>query len=169
VASGAGVSVHEFATSANGTLTAVVPKGTIRDSLAELTGMDLRGLGLLLAKDHRETELRCVAGVFKITDGTLATERFVADTDPVLITGDGRIQFATESLDLHLGGEPKSLRLFHFRSPVAIKGTLAHPSIGIEAHHFEMVDSGKAKDVDCASLIASAESAAVMPAAAVFR
>ena len=167
VASGAGSSLHEFASSANGTVTAVVPKGTIRDSLAELTGLDLRGLGLLLAKNQHETDLRCAAGVFKVTDGTLATERFVADTDPVLITGDGRIQFKTESLDLHLGGEPKSLRLFHFRSPIAIGGTLARPSIGIEAHHFEVVDTGKAKDVDCASLITSAES--VMPAAAVFR
>jgi AsmA family protein len=158
-ASGAGSSVHRFAVSANGTLTVAVPHGTVRDSLAEITGMDLRGLGLLLAKDRRETELRCAAGVFRVQDGTLTVERLVADTDPVRITADGRIQLATESLDLRLRGEPKTLRLFHFRSPVTIKGTLLRPAVGIEARHLEVVAAGKAKDEDCAALMAAADSA----------
>jgi uncharacterized protein involved in outer membrane biogenesis len=159
VASGTGSSVHQFALSARGTVTVVVPHGAVRDSLAEMTGVDLRGLGLLLAKDKRETELRCAAGILKAEDGTLTIERFVADTDPVLIRAEGQIQLATESLALRLRGEPKELRLFHFRSPVAIGGTLSQPSVGVEARHFEVVDTGKAKDEDCTSLIAAVDSA----------
>jgi hypothetical protein len=50
------------------------------------------------------------------------------------------------------------LRLFHWRSPVFIKGTVSHPSFDVHARKLEIVDSGKAKDADCAALIASADS-----------
>ena len=43
---GRGDSLHAVAASADGTLRARVSEGTIRSSLAELTGVDLRGLGL---------------------------------------------------------------------------------------------------------------------------
>jgi AsmA family protein len=153
--SGKGSSVHQVAATANGTVTAVVTRGAVRDSLAELTGIDLRGLGLLLAKDKRETELRCAVGVFKDEGGTLTAQNFVADTEPVLITGSGQIHFDSEALDLELQGHPKSLRLFRWHSPVLVKGTLSRPAISIEAHKLEIVDPGKAKDADCAALIAS--------------
>src|ERR1700733_399700 len=155
--SGRGSSLHQVAATANGIITVVVPHGTVRDSLAELAGMDLRALGLLMSKDTHDTALRCAIAVFRDHDGTLTLQDFVADTEPVLITGSGQIQFDTESLDLTLQGEPKELRLFHWRSPVLIKGTLSHPAIDIHARKLELVDTGKAKDADCGSLIASAD------------
>jgi AsmA family protein len=161
--SGRGTSIHQVAATANGIVTAVVAHGTVRDSLAELAGMDLRGLGLLMSKDQHDTALRCAVAIFKDHDGTLTAQDFIADTEPVLITGSGQIQFDTESLDLSLRGEPKSLRLFHWRSPVLIKGTLSHPSIDIHARKLEIVDAGKAKDADCGSLIASADSDGARP------
>jgi AsmA family protein len=161
--SGRGSSIHQVAATANGIVTVVVPNGTVRDSLAELAGMDLRGLGLLMSKDKHDTPLRCAIAIFKDHDGTLTAQDFVADTEPVLITGSGQIQFDTESLNLSLRGEPKSLRLFHWRSPVLIKGTLSHPSIDVHARKLEIVDTGKAKDADCGSLIASADSEEARP------
>jgi uncharacterized protein involved in outer membrane biogenesis len=161
--SGRGNSIHQVAATANGIVTAVVPHGTVRDSLAELAGMDLRALGLLMSKDKHDTALRCAIAVFKDHDGTLTAQDIVADTEPVLFTGSGQIQFDSESLDLSLQGEPKGLRLFHWRSPVLIKGTLSHPAIDIHARKFELVDTGKAKDADCGSLIASADSEDARP------
>jgi AsmA family protein len=161
--SGRGTSVHQVAATANGTVTAVVPHGTVRDSLAELAGMDLRGLGLLMSKDKHEEALRCAVAIFKDQNGTLTAQNFVADTESVLINGAGHIQFDTESLDLSLQGEPKSLRLFHWRSPILIKGSLSHPSIDVHAHKLEIVDTGKAKDADCGSLIASVDAEDARP------
>ena len=161
--SGRGSSLHQVAATANGIITVVVPHGTVRDSLAELAGMDLRALGLLVSKDTHDTALRCAIAVFRDHDGTLTVQDFVADTEPVLITGSGQIQFDTETLDLTLQGEPKELRLFHWRSPVLIKGTLSHPAIDIHARKFELVDTGKAKDADCGSLIASADAEDARP------
>jgi uncharacterized protein involved in outer membrane biogenesis len=160
VLTGRGRSIHQVVSTADGIVTLVVPGGTVRDSLAEATGMDLRGFGLLLSKDKRATAIRCAVGIFKEHDGTLTIDRFVADTEPVLITGTGQIQFASESLDLALRGEPKSVRLFHWRAPILIKGTLLHPSVEVHPQKLQIVDPGTARDADCAALIASADSAA---------
>ncbi|MDB6087425.1 MAG: AsmA family protein [Gammaproteobacteria bacterium] len=172
---GHGRSIHELAASANGTATAVLPHGAIRASLAELTGIDLRGLGLLLTKNKEETGIRCGVASFQAHEGTLTAQTLVVDTDPVLITGQGTIHLDSEALDLAFHGKPKHLRLLRLRAPVSVRGTLAHPSIGIEARRsvaqagaavalgivltplaavLAFVDPGLAKDADCAALLA---------------
>lgn len=173
---GQGRSVHQFASTASGTATAVLPRGTIRASLAELTGIDLtRGLGLLLTKNKEETGVRCGIASFQAHDGTLTAQGLVIDTDPVLITGKGQIHLDSEALDLELRGNPKKWRLLRLRSPVSIGGTLRHPSIGIDAGRsiaqagaavalgvvltplaavLAFVDPGLAKDADCSALLA---------------
>jgi uncharacterized protein involved in outer membrane biogenesis len=156
--SGAGSSVHQVAASANGTVSAQFQDGTIRESLAELSGIDLRGLGLLLTKNKQDTAVRCAAARFTAKDGTLSVQSLVADTDSVLITGEGQIHLDSEALDLDIRGHPKSMRLFRLRAPIGIRGNLAHPSFGIEHGNSKLtiVDSGKAKDADCAALLADA-------------
>jgi len=53
---GRGRSVREAAAHANGTVALVTPSGEVRESLAELTGINVvRGLGLLLAHDQRKS------------------------------------------------------------------------------------------------------------------
>jgi AsmA family protein len=154
---GRGSSLHQIAASGNGTVTAVVPQGRIRDSLAELTGIDLRGLGLLLAKDQRDATLRCAVASFVELDGTLSVQRLILDTEPVLINGEGRLDLKSEELDFSLRGHPKSPRFFRFRAPVHVKGTLLKPAFGIEARRLQVIDPGNAKDQDCAALIGSAD------------
>jgi hypothetical protein len=152
---GRGKSLHDAAGSANGTVTASLPSGLVRDSLAELTGIDLRGLGLLLAKDKKEVPVRCGIASFQAHDGTLTAQNLVLDTEPVLIAGEGFVRLETETLDLILRGYPKHVRFFQLRSPIVIHGTLKSPSIGIQAHDSKLVlvDPGKAKDADCGSLL----------------
>jgi hypothetical protein len=151
-ATGTGRSLHQLAASANGTVAAAVQQGTVRDSLAEMTGVDLRGLGLMMTKSRKEIPLRCAGAQFEAKDGTLTATRLLADTESVLITGKGEIHLDTEALDLTISGHPKSLRLFRFRAPVLIKGTLSHPAIDVQAHKLTLVDPGNAKDADCATV-----------------
>ena len=149
---GVGKSVHQVAASANGTVAAAVRQGTVRDSLAEMTGVDLRGLGLIATKSQKEIPLRCAVAEFEDRDGTLTAKELLADTEPVLITGEGQIHLDSEALDLAISGHPKSVRLFRFRAPVLVKGTLAHPSLDVQARKLTLVDTGKAKDADCGAL-----------------
>jgi len=59
---GRGNSVHELASKANGRVTAVLPHGAVRSSLAELAGFDLRALGLM-ATGNKEEFLRAAGGL----------------------------------------------------------------------------------------------------------
>lgn len=176
---GHGRSIHELAAGSSGTMTAVLPHGAIRASFAELTGIDVtRGLGLMLRKDRKETAVRCGIASFQVHDGTVTAQSLVVDTDPVLITGKGEIHLDSEVLDLAIRGRPKSWRLVRVRSPIMVRGTLAHPSIGIDARHslaqvgeaaalgvlltplaavLAFVDPGLAKDADCEALLAEAQ------------
>jgi AsmA family protein len=178
VIAGRGTSLHQIAASANGTVTAVLPQGTLRDSLAELSGIDLRGLGLALEKSARQTAVRCAVASFLAQDGTLAAQSLVVDTDSVLITGRGDIHLDSEAIDLELRGRPKGLRLFRLRAPLLVRGTLSHPTAGIQARDtvvqaaaavalgvvltplasvLAFVDPGLTKDADCSALLAEAK------------
>jgi uncharacterized protein involved in outer membrane biogenesis len=131
---GAGSSVHKFAADSDGSVSVVIPHGQIRDVIAELTGINvLRGLGLLLAKDRSQTEIRCGVMAFKDHDGTLDAASVYMDTSNVLITGRGQIDLADERLDLTLKGDPKKTRLLRLRSPISLGGSLLHPVVGVKA------------------------------------
>ena len=156
---GRGLSLRDLAAKADGTVTITLPQGTMRASLAELAGLDFRGLGLTLTKNKEDTPIRCGVASFKVHDGTLTAQTLLIDTDPVLITGSGTIQLDSEALDLELQGHPKQLRVLRLSAPLAVQGTLRHPLLSIEKgrRKFELVDPGHAKDADCGTLLAKAQ------------
>jgi AsmA family protein len=153
---GSGRSVHQVAANATGTVTAQMSGGALRKSFAEMTDVDLRGLGLLLVKDKKDVAVRCALARFKAQDGTLIAQELLADTDPVLITGEGNIHLGSELLDLAIRGNPKGLRLLRLRTPLLVQGTLRHPlfHIPVKDSHFMLADRGRAEDVNCTALLA---------------
>jgi uncharacterized protein involved in outer membrane biogenesis len=155
---GRGRSLRDLAAKADGTVTMTLPQGTMRASLAELAGLDFRGLGLTLTKNKEDTPIRCGVASFKAHDGTLTAQTLLIDTDPVLITGSGTIQLESEALDLELQGHPKQLRVLRLSAPLSVQGTFRHPLLSIVKgqRKFELVDPGHAKDADCGTLLAEA-------------
>jgi uncharacterized protein involved in outer membrane biogenesis len=176
---GTGNSVHAFATSADGKVNAVIPRGEIRQAFAELMGINVaRGLGLMLAKDQERIDVRCGVAAMNVQDGKADLAQMVFDTKTVLIKGDGNINLESESLDLEIEGHPKKVRLLRLRTPVTLNGSLRDPDIGIDAGEtakqagiagalaalispitaaLAFIDPGLAKDADCAALLADAE------------
>jgi AsmA family protein len=173
LAKGHGRSVHEFAASADGTLSAVVQHGALRAALADLGGLDFRAIGLLFSKHGPDTAVRCGVASFQAHDGVLAAQTLVLDTEPVLIVGEGNIHMDSEAIDLTLRGHPKRLG-FRIRSPALVRGTLSHPSFAIQprdagaqvaaavalgalltplASALAFVDPGLTKDADCGALM----------------
>jgi AsmA family protein len=155
---GHGKSIHQVAATANGTITAILPHGIMRASLAELTGLDLRGMTLLFEKSKDEVQVRCGIASFQAMDGTLSAQNFVIDTDPVLISGEGTVNLDAETLDMQLQGHPKGVRILRLRAPLAIRGTLAKPSFAIQGQDSKLVlvDRGGARNIDCGALLAAA-------------
>jgi AsmA family protein len=175
---GSGSSVHKAAENATGDITLVIPKGEMREAFAELMGIDLsRGLGLILTKNERNTEVRCGVANFKAGGGSLKAATLVIDTTNILVTGQGNIDLQSEALDLSLRGQPKEVRMLRLRTPVTVRGTLSDPKIGVQpgklaaqtagavalgtlltplAAVLAFVDGGLAKDANCAALTAQA-------------
>jgi uncharacterized protein involved in outer membrane biogenesis len=178
VLTGRGNSVHAAASTASGTFTAVVPSGGMRHSLAEWTGVDvLTALSLNLSNDNSNTNLRCAVTSFAAKDGVLTAQPIVIDTDPVRVDGSGTINLRDETLDLTLQGKPKSFQFMRLRAPITVKGSMAHPVVGVEAGGaiaqggiglalglinplaaiLAFVDPGMAKDANCGPLLAAAK------------
>jgi AsmA family protein len=153
-AQGRGDSLHALAARADGNLSAWVLQGTIRASLAELTGVDLRGLGLTLTRSSRDVAVHCAAADFEIHSGVMQPKRFFIDSEPVFITGEGRVLLDPETLDLKLHGEPKRLRILRIKAPVLVQGTLLQPkfSVGVAESGLRLVDRGTPHNADCAEL-----------------
>jgi AsmA family protein len=176
---GRGKSLHEVGSTAEGTLSIVVPHGDIRNAFAELMGINAaNGLGLLLTKNQDKTGIRCGVANFKAEGGVFAAQDIVIDTDKVLIMGKGEVDLGTEDLDLTLNGQPKKFRFFRIKSPIELGGTLSKPKVGLKpgntpgqvalatalgvlatplASVLAFVDPGLAKDADCGGLLAEAQ------------
>lgn len=176
---GVGASMHAFASTADGTLSMVVPRGEINQAFAEFAGIDVaRGLGLLLEKNQQQTTLRCGIADFDAHDGIAKVKQVVFDTQVVILTGLGDVNLRNERLNLQLTGEPKKFRFAVLRSPVEIRGTLRHPAVGLKTSKLAaqgaaaavlgaigtpfaaiaaFVDPGLNKSADCQALLADAK------------
>ena len=154
---GRGKSLHDLAADASGTVRLTIPQGTIRASFAELAGLDLRGLRLTLTKNKKDTTIRCAVADFQAHQGVLTAQSLLLDTEPVLITGGGTIELASQTLDLELEGHPKELRVLRVSAPISIQGPLTHPHLALEKgeRKFKLIDLGHAKDADCGALLTS--------------
>jgi len=153
-AQGRGDSLHALAAGADGNLSARVLQGTIRAALAELAGVDLRGLGLTLAGRSREVPVHCAAADFEIHAGVMHATRFFIDSEPVFISGEGSVLLDPETLDLKLHGEPKGLRILRLKTPVLVQGSLLQPkfSVDVADSGLRLVDRGTPRNADCAAL-----------------
>ncbi|HTM80762.1 AsmA family protein [Asticcacaulis sp.] len=167
-ASGTGNSVHKAAASANGQLTLVMPRGTIRQSFAELMGVNAtKGLFQLLTKDPHQTDVRCGVADFQIRNGVMQASNAVFDTGITRVNGGGTINLNDESLKLVFKGKPKKFRLIRINAPIVIGGHLSAPKFGIDAGPaavqgglalalntiLPFVNIDYAKDANCAALI----------------
>lgn len=134
LASGTGNSIHQAAASANGRFAVVMPGGTVRQSLAELMGVDAtKGLFMLLARDPHRTDVRCAVADFTVKDSMMQAQRIVFDTGVVVVNGSGHIDLKDESMKFVLKGDAKKFRLVRLKAPILIGGHLTQPAIGVNA------------------------------------
>ena len=175
---GTGKSVHDAAATAGGTVTVVIPSGSMRRSLAEWLGVDvITALGLTLSGDESNTRLRCAVASFTSKSGVLTSQHLVLDTNPVRIDGGGNINLNDETFALRVQGHPKNFQPFRLRVPIGVSGKLDNPQIAINpvpalaqggiglalgainpfAAILAFIDPGLAKDANCAALLQDAQ------------
>ena len=172
---GVGDSVHDAIGDAYGRIVMVSPGGEIRQTLAELAGVDLtKGLGLLWKKDQSSVPIRCAVAAFDVKGGVASADHIVVDTEPVRIDGSGVINLDQETLGFRLQGHPKEFRLVRLAVPITLSGPILHPKPGVQkgpaigqavaglalgavlsplAAILPFVDAGLAKDANCGAVM----------------
>jgi uncharacterized protein involved in outer membrane biogenesis len=161
-------------------LSFVVPRGQIRQTFAELLGINVaKALGLLLTGDQSQVDVRCMVAGFEARNGVMQMNQFAFDTPVVLATGEGTLDLRNERLQFAITGHPKKPQLVRLRAPITVSGPLAHPSVGVEAGPalaqgglavglaallsplagiLPFIDPGLSKDANCGALLAEAQS-----------
>lgn len=131
--SGSGNSVRRMAAASSGQITAVIPSGRVRRSLAELAGVNvLPGLLQLLSHDPSETRLSCAIADFRVNNGIGTAQTLAADTDVVVIHGRGSISLRDETFNLHIDGDSKRPRLVRLFAPFDVNGRWLAPQFHVE-------------------------------------
>lgn len=178
---GAGDSVHRAAANANGAMTLVIPRGRMRQSFAEMLGVNVgKGLSLLLSKSNSESQVRCGVAAFDVRSGQANARTMVFDTDVVRVNGTGSLSLADETFDLTFKGDTKKARLLHVFLPITVHGHWRSPQLGVQPGPaivqggvaaalagllgplgaiLPFVDPGLGKSADCAALMSEARTA----------
>ncbi len=172
---GNGTSFHEAAGRSNGRLALTVTHGSIRQTFAELAGVNvLKGLGLLVTGSTKQIPIQCGVADFPLKNGLLTAQTLVIGTDVVRVDGRGQLNLANERLDLTLQGRPLKPSVVRLLAPVYVRGTLLEPEAGLVttpllaqagaaaalgvvltplASLIAFVDTGAADEVNCQRLL----------------
>lgn len=138
---GRGESVRALMASLTGETVLSVGEGKVRNKALNWASGDLllQVLGALnpLARREETTNLSCAAVRFTVRDGMATANKGIAvRTDKVDVVGSGTVNLRTEGLDLGIWPSAREGVGLSLTGPLAgmtrIRGTLAHPAIGID-------------------------------------
>lgn len=127
---GRGNSAAQMLGSASGNMSVLMGQGEISNILLEFMGLDGGEVIKFLLRGDRNVQLRCAAAAFDVKQGLMSSRAIVLDTSDTVITGEGKISLADETLDILLKPEPKDHSILSLRSPLRIGGTFGKPSAG---------------------------------------
>ncbi len=129
---GHGNSAAQMLGSASGNMAVLMGQGEISNILLEFMGLDGGEVIKFLLRGDRNVQLRCAAAAFDVRQGLMTSRAIVLDTSDTIITGQGSISLADETLDILLKPEPKDHSILSLRSPLRIGGTFGKPTAGPE-------------------------------------
>ncbi|MGB3288999.1 MAG: AsmA family protein [Burkholderiaceae bacterium] len=127
-----GNSIAELLANSNGEIKALVSRGTISQFLLEAAGLNVANMVIVKLFGDEQIVLNCMASDFGVKDGVMRARAFRLETDDTIVDITGQINLGTETLDLDIRPENKTLRIFTLRSPLYAKGTFKHPDVGVQ-------------------------------------
>lgn len=132
---GRGSSVRALVAALDGELTAALGEGRLRAVALDRVAGGVREAIRALSGQGRDgwVELRCGAFDLPIRAGTVELQVAVLETALARLTGEGRIDLASERLDLVLVPRSRGATL-NLAVPVRVRGTFAAPQLGLDRH-----------------------------------
>jgi AsmA protein len=130
--SGQGASVGALLASADGRLSVVAQNGRISRLLMEQSGLHLLEILRLNLSGDQTVPMNCVVADFAATHGVLQARALVLDTTVNTVLGSGQVDLAQETLDLTFTPHTKVASVVALRSPIHLRGSLAHPVASVD-------------------------------------
>ena len=176
---GSGNSMAEMLGSASGDVAVLMGKGEISNILLEFMGLDGGEIIKFLIRGDNNVQLRCAAAAFDVKKGLMTSRVIVLDTSDTVITGEGQVSLANETLNIVLKPQPKDMSILSLRSPLKIGGTFADLSAGPDKSALAgraglalvlaainpllalaaTIETGPGEDADCAAVLSQAAQA----------
>ena len=173
---GRGNSVAQMLGAATGDVAILMGRGEISNILLEFMGLDGGEIIKFLVRGDNTVRLRCAAAAFDVKQGLMTSRAIVLDTSDTVITGQGQISLANETLDILLKPEPKDVSILSLRSPLRVGGTFADTTAGPERSALAgrigialalaainpllalaaTIETGPGADADCAAVLSTA-------------
>jgi hypothetical protein len=123
---GSGESVRAIMAGLDGSTRLVMGPGKINNQFAKILLADLGGL---ITGGGDSSNINCMVSEFGIAKGQATAKALVLDTNGATILGSGKIDLASERLDLRFNPSAKQTNLANLAVPVKVGGTLASPSV----------------------------------------
>ncbi|WP_041742805.1 AsmA family protein [Collimonas fungivorans] len=130
--SAVGNSVASLLGSSNGELKTLINQGTISKFLLEAAGLNIGNVVISKLFGDKQVKLNCLASDFAVTNGVMDARTFVMDTDDAIVSVQGQVNLAQESLALTINPKTKGLRIFSLRSPLHVTGSFKNPDVGVD-------------------------------------
>ena len=130
--SASGQSVASLMGHSDGDVRLLMDDGAISRELMETAGLNVANIVISKLFGDKQVKIECAAANFGVKDGLMSTRLAVFDTDNATIDISGTINFRNEQMDLDIKPQTKGLRIFSLRSPLYVRGTLAHPDVGVQ-------------------------------------
>jgi uncharacterized protein involved in outer membrane biogenesis len=129
---GDGNSVAALLGTSDGEAKLLVNNGTVSKLLLEEAGLNIANIIVTKLAGDEPVQINCAAADLLAKDGVWQSRLFLVDTDTMTINVDGKIDFRKETLDFTIHPHSKGVRVLSLRSPLYLRGTLKHPSAGVE-------------------------------------
>jgi len=127
-----GNSPAAWMSTSNGEVKLVLQEGQISSLLLEEAGLNVANIVVTKMFGDKTVKINCAAADFIVKQGVLDSHLFAIDTQDALISVDGKVNLASEQLNLDINPKTKGFRIFSLRSPLYVKGTFKKPDVGVK-------------------------------------
>lgn len=116
----------------NGDIGLFLQGGRLSQAATGLFERDVAEALGLVEQSRKPRPINCFIARFSVKDGVATATTLLLDTAETIVTGEGNINLADETLFLDLKPYPKQAGSGRFGVPLEIRGTFAHPEVTSE-------------------------------------
>jgi uncharacterized protein involved in outer membrane biogenesis len=128
-----GATISALAAGLNGTFSAVMGKGELRNEYFDMLSTDVIASISPWASPRRPAQINCAVARFDVRNGIAISRATVIDSQRATVVGDGAFDLGREQIDFTVSPSVKNAGLVSLTVPIRISGSMDDPSITLHS------------------------------------